>query len=137
MDKQLDLDGLEAARLMAALSPETQRRFDKCVSLGWSGLEQATQAFRAIGVAIGSKRERISEPNKKKLFSFVEQLLKRGSPEVANAVATCLLEQIWTAAQTGGFDFGDIDPYIGSEARGYLVAWDDFNKTKTEGLTRN
>ena len=53
-----------------------------------------------------------------------------------NAVATCMLEQIWTAAQNGGFDFSEVDPYLGPEARRYLVAWDDFNKTKTEGLRR-
>ena len=37
---------------------------------------------------------------------------------------------------TGGFDFGAVDPYLGPEARRYLLAWDDFNKTTTEGLTR-
>jgi len=136
MTKRLDLDGLEAARRMAALSPETQRRFDECMSLGWRGPEQMTQAFRAIGVAIGSKREPVSSANKKKLFAFAEQLLNHGSSKVMNAVATCMLEQIWTAAQTGGFDFSDVDPYLGPEARRYLIAWDDFNKTNTEGLRR-
>lgn len=121
---------------MAALSPETQRRFDECMALGWDGPEQATQAFHAIGAAIGSKREPVSDANKKKLFAFAEQLLTSGSGEVANDVATCLLEQIWTAAHGGGFDFSAIDPYLGPETRGYLVAWDDFNKTKTEGLSR-
>ena len=29
-----------------------------------------------------------------------------------------------------------VDPFLGPGARRYLVAWDDFNKTKTEGLTR-
>jgi len=134
--KRLDLGGIEAARRMAALSPETQRRFDKCMSLGWSGPEQATQAFHAIGVAIASKRQPISSANKKRLFAFTEQLLKHGSEEVMNAVATSMLEQIWTAAQTGGFDFSEIDPYLGPEARRYLVAWDDFTKTQTQGLRR-
>ena len=136
MTKRLDLDGIEAARRMASLSPETQRRFDTCMSHGWSGREQVTQAFHAIGVAIGSKREPISSANKKQLFAFVEQLLNHGSEEVMNAVATCMLEQIWTAAQTSGFDFSEVDPYLGPEARRYLVAWDDFNKTKTAGLRR-
>ncbi|MBA2771424.1 MAG: hypothetical protein H0U34_05330, partial [Sphingomonas sp.] len=112
MAERLDLDGIEAARRMATLSPETQRRFDKCTSLGWSGPEQVSQAFHAIGVAIGSKREPISNANKKKLFAFAEQLLNHGSEEVTNAVATCMLEQIWTAAQTGGFDFSEVDPYL-------------------------
>jgi hypothetical protein len=136
MTKRLDLDGIQAARRMAALSPETQRRFDKCMSLGWSAPEQVSQAFHAIGVAIGSKREPVSSANKKKLFAFAEQLLIHGSGEVMNAVATCMLEQIWTAAQTGGFDFSEVDPYLGAEARRYLVAWDDWNKTKTNGLRR-
>lgn len=136
MPTQIDLDGLEAARRMAALSPETQRRFDKAVWRRESEPGIATTAFRAIGVAIGSRREPVSTANKKKLFAFAEQLLKHGSGEVSNIVATCLLEQIWTAAQTGGFDFADIDPYLGPEARRYLIAWDDFNQMKTNGLRR-
>ena len=139
MPKQLDLEGLEAARRMAALSPETQRRFDEFMLRGWSGREreQVTVAFRAIGAAIGSKRQPVSSANKKELFAFAEQLLNHGSSEVMNAVATCMLEQIWTASQTGGFDFSEVDPYLGPEARRYLLAWDDFNKTMTDGLRRN
>ena len=136
MPKQIDLDGLEAARRMAAFSPETQRRFDKAT---WSATDEPAivgTAFRAIGVAVGSTRQPVSSADKKKIFAFAEQLLTRGSSEVANAVATGFLEQIWTAARTGGFDFSEVDPYLGSEARRYLVAWDDFNKTKTEGLRR-
>ena len=121
---------------MAALSPQTQKRFDQCIALGWSGPEQVTQAFRAIGVAIGSKREPVSDSHKKKLVAFVEQLLKHGASDVSNAVATDLLEQIWTAAQTGGFDFSEVASYLGPEARRYLIAWDAFNKTKTQGLRR-
>jgi hypothetical protein len=134
--RQWDLDGVEAARGMAALSPQTQRRFDECMSLGWSAPEQVTQAFRAIGVALGSKREPISSANKKKLFAFAEQLLNRGSEEVMNAVATCMLEQLWTAAHTGGFDFSEVDPHLGPKARHYLVAWDAFHRTQTKGLRR-
>lgn len=136
MGNQIDLDGIEAARRLAALSPETQRRFDACASAGWTGLEQVTQAFRAVGVAVGSRRAPVSGANKKKLFAFAEQLLKHGSPEVSNAVATAFLEQIWTAAQTGGFDFSDVDPYLGGETRRYLASLDDFHKTKTAGLQR-
>ena len=138
MRKRLDLDGLEAARQMAALSPETQCRFDERMSRDWRGREreQVTEAFRAIGVAIGSKRQPVSSKDKKKLFAFAEQLLNHGSSDVMNAVATCMLEQVWTAAQTGGFDFSEVDPYLGPEARRYLLAWDDFNQTKTEGLRR-
>jgi hypothetical protein len=136
MTRQMDLDGLEAARQMAALSPETQRRFEKAVDRAWSGSSQVTQGFRAIGVALGSKREPVSSANKRKLFAFAEQLLNHGSSEVMNAIATGMLERIWTAAQTGCFDFREVDPYLGPEARRYLVAWDDFNKTKTAGLSR-
>lgn len=136
MTKVLNLDGLEAARRMAALSPETQRQFDKCISRGFSGRVQVTQAFRSIGVAIGSKREPISSANKKRLFALAEQFLCHGSDEVMNAVATCMLQQIWTASQTGGIEFDQVDPYLGPEARRYLIAWDDFNNTKTVGLRR-
>lgn len=98
---------------------------------------QVTQAFRAIGVALGSKREPVSSANKKRLFAFTEQLLNHGTSDVMNAVATCMLEQIWTAAQTGGSAFSEVDPYLGPEARRYLIAWDDFNKTRTEDLRRS
>jgi hypothetical protein len=136
MTKQIDLDGMEAARRMAALSPETQRRFDKATWGMGGDPAEVSIAFHAIGVAIGSKRQPVSSGNKKKLFLFAEQLLKQGSADVSNAVATCLLQQIWTAAQTGGLDFDDVDPYLGPEARRYLLAWDDVNQTKTKGLRR-
>ena len=127
---------MEAARHLAALSPETQSAFEQSIALAWTREEQPTEAFRAIGAALARRRAPISEANKKKLFAFSEQLLNHGSHEVMNAVATCMLEQLWTAAQTGGFDFGEVDPYLGPEARRYLVAWDEFNKTKTKGLRR-
>lgn len=136
MEHLSDLDGIEAARRLAALSPETQRRFDESMSIVFTSPERATQAFTAIGTAIGSKREPISSANKKRLFDFAEQLLNHGSGDVMNAVATCMLEQIWNAARNGGFDFSEVDPYLGPEARAYLVAWDDFNKTKTPRLRR-
>ncbi len=138
MTKLVDLDGLEAARRMAALSPETQSRFDERMSRDWDSREreQVTEAFRAVGAAIGSKRQPVSSANKKRLFAFAEQLLNQGSSDVMNAVATCMVEQIWTAAQSGGFDFNEVDPYLGPETWRYLVAWDDFNKSKTEGLRR-
>jgi hypothetical protein len=121
---------MEAARRMAALSPETQRYFDECVAIGGS----VTDAFRAIGAAIGSKRCPIPDADKRKLFGLAEQFLKQGSDEVANAVATGMLEQLWTAARGSGFDLSTIDPFLGPEARGYLLAWDAFNKTRTPGL---
>ena len=136
MAENTDLNALEAARRLAALSPETQAKFDECMALGWSEPEAGTQAFHAIGAAIASKRRPVSDRDKKKLFAFAEQLLRQGSHEVSNAVATCMLEQIWTAARESGFDFEAVDPYLGSESRRYLIAWDDFNKTKTTGLTR-
>ena len=103
---------------------------------GWSAPERVTQAFHAIGAAIGSKRQPISDANNKKLFAFAEQLLRQGSPEVSNAVATCMLEQVWTASHESGFNFGLIDAYLGPQSRAYLIAWDDFHNTKTDGLTR-
>lgn len=127
------LNGLEAARQIAALSPETRARFDECMAQGWTGREQTTQAFRAIGSAIASKRQPIAETGKRKLFTFAEQLLKRGSPDVSNAVATGMLETIWTASQDSGFDLASLDPYLGPQARRYLTAWNDFNKTSLKG----
>ena len=133
---RIDLNGLEAARQLAALSPQTQHRFDEALSFGWTGSEQVTQAFRAIGSAIASKRQPVSDTDKKKLFAFAERLLKQASPEVSNAVATCMVGQIWTATRESAFDFSLVDPYLGSEARRYAIALDDFHKTKTIGLTR-
>ena len=107
---RIDLNGLEAARQLAALSPQTQHRFDEALSFGWTGSEEATQAFHAIGSAIASKRQPVSDTDKKKLFAFAERLLKQASPEVSNAVATCMVGQIWTATRESGFDFSLVDP---------------------------
>ena len=93
-------------------------------------------AFHAIGAALAKKRAPVSENNKKKLFAFAEQLLNHGSEEVMNAVATCMLESIWTASRDSGFDFRNVDPYLGPAARRYLTARDNFYGTETEGLTR-
>ncbi|WP_152569412.1 MULTISPECIES: hypothetical protein [Sphingomonas] len=54
MAKQIDLEGIEAARMMAALSSETKRRFDKATwRLTRHSHDVAPTAFNAIGVAIG------------------------------------------------------------------------------------
>lgn len=127
------LNGLEAARQMAALSPETQARFDECIAQGWTRREQTTQAFRAIGSAIASKRQPIAEGDKRKLFAFADQLLRRGSPEISNAVATGMLETIWKAARQSGFDLASLDPHLGPETRRYFTAWADFNKLGLRG----
>jgi hypothetical protein len=119
-----DLSPLDAARQIAALSPETQESFDDCEALGWREPERATQAFRAIGAAIGSKRHPLSDANKRKVFDLVEYFLKLGAPETKNGVATCMLNQIWMSAHGGGFDLSSLDSYLGPEARRYLAYWE-------------
>ena len=136
MSELTHLDGIEAARQLAALSPETQSAFDETMARGWTRAEQTTQAFRAIGAALARRRAPVSEVNKKKLFAFAEELLNHGSDKVMNSVATCMLETIWTASRESGFDFSTVDPHLGPEARRYLTALDHFNRTKTAGLTR-
>jgi hypothetical protein len=136
MTKELDFDGLEAAQRLAALSPQTEAALISSVAVSRTRPDQVSQAFRAIGAAIARKREPISDANKKALFSFAERLITGGSHEVPNAVATCMLEAIWTALHESGFDFGQVDPCLGPASRRYLVAWDDFNETRTAGLTR-
>ena len=117
-------DGMEAARRMAALSPETQRNFDECVAIGGS----VTDAFRPIGAAIGSKRCPIPDADKRKLFALAEQFLKQDSGEVANAVATGMREQIRTAAHRSGFALSSIDSYLGPEAR--ITSWRGIGSTR-------
>lgn len=121
---------------MAALSPETQVAFDEIMELGWTKKEAPTYAFQAIGSALAHRRTPVSSANQAKIFAFADQLLRHGSGEVMNAVATCMLETIWSAAQGSGFDFTFVDEHLGPNVRGYLIAWDDFNNTKTKGLTR-
>jgi len=70
------------------------------------------------------------------LFKEVDRLLKSPDGDIANSVATGLLEEIWRAAYESGFDFSTVDPHLGSAARSYLVSWDDFNGTRTLGLRR-
>ena len=93
-------------------------------------------AFQAIGRAISSKRNPVAEKDLRRLFEEVEKLLKSSDGQVANAVAKGMLEEIWRAAHESGFDFSRVDPHLGREARTYLVAWDEFNRTKTPGLRR-
>lgn len=133
---QIDLTPLEAARQMAALSPETQEGFDRSIALQFEGPEEATQAFRAIGSAIAARRRPVSEENKKRIFALTEALLLQGLPATQNAVATCMLDQIWMAADGSGFDFSAIDVHLGPEARAYLLARDALRKKTSPGLSR-
>jgi hypothetical protein len=137
MAKPIDLEGIEAAGVMAALSPETQRRFDKATwRLTGHPNDVAHAAFAAIGVAVGSSRQPVSTTDKKRLFEFAEQLIRDGSQDLAFSVANGFLVKVWEAAQNGGFDFSNVDAFVGPESRRYLVWWDDTQKTRTPGLRR-
>ena len=136
MIKRADLTPLEAAEQLAALSPQTRARFQQWKAC--SGPDERRQpyaAFQVIGEAIASKRNAPSPAQMKSLFAFAERLLQERDGDVANMVATSMLEALWAAARGSGFDFRIVDPHLGPVARGYLVAWDAFNKTQTPGLT--
>ncbi|WP_066588152.1 DUF7674 family protein [Sphingomonas pruni] len=137
MRRNETVDGVEAIRKMASMSPETQQRFDMVVSAGSNEPLQIYVGCAAIGAAIGSKRAPISDANKKRIFDYAEYLLRFGSDQVSNAVATSMLEAIWNAALESSFDFESVDSFLGPEARRYLVAWDDFNDRRTPGLRRS
>jgi len=96
----------------------------------------APSAFRTIGRAIASKRSPVAEADLKRLFQEIDRLLKSPDGQIANAVATGLLEEIWRSARESSFDFSTVDPHLGAQARRYLVSWDDFNATRTPGLRR-
>ncbi|WP_338504052.1 hypothetical protein V6R86_09445 [Sphingomonas kaistensis] len=137
MAKQIDLEGIEAARVMGALSPETQRRFDKATwRLTGHPNDVAHTAFTAIGVAVGSSRQPVSTSDKKKLFAFAEQLIRDGSHDLAFSVASAFLGTVWQAAQNGGLDFSDVDAFLGPESRRYLTWLDDVEGTRTSGFRR-
>ena len=136
MDKIIDLDAFEAAKRMAAMSPETQRVFDDRMSCGWEGREKYIQGFDAIGSAVVSKRRPLSEGNKKTILAFAEQLLRNGSSQVAHAVATYFLGRLWSAAHGSGFDFSTIDGLLGDKCRAEILALDDRQNTRTDGLRR-
>lgn len=109
----------------------TEWSFDGLPTRLWIG-----SAFREIGRAIASKRSPVADKDLKRLFAEIERLLRNSDHSIANAVATGLLEEIWKAAHHSGFDFSIVDSHLGGEARRYLVAWDDFNHTRTPGLKR-
>jgi len=93
-------------------------------------------AFRTIGRAIASKRSPVADRDLTRLFQEIERLLRSSDGQVANAVATGLLEEIWRSVHESGFDFSTVDPHLGNAARSYLVSWDDFNAVRTPGLRR-
>ena len=136
MDQAEARRGLEAAGRLAALSPQTQARMT-----GWDfeGLPPSlwtASAFREIGRAIASKRNPLAERDLRRLFQEIDRLLISSDDLVSNAVATDTLEEIWRAAHQSGFDFSTVAPHLGTEARRYLVHWDEFNRTTTPGLKR-
>lgn len=136
MSTPLNIAGLKLARELASLSPQTEAKVASLDLLHMPAAMVLSSVFTAIGQAVASKRDPITDKNLKRLFDRAEQLFRVGDPELANSIATDMLEAIWTAAQNSGFDFSRLDPHLGREARSYLLAWDDFNKTKTPGLTR-
>lgn len=125
---------LKAAGQLAALSPQTQARMTEWDPDGVTPALWASAAFRQIGRAIASKRNPISEKDLKRLFAEIDRLLRSADEQVSNAVATGLLEEIWSATHNSGFDFSTVNQHLGSEARRYLLRWDEFNQTKTPGL---
>ena len=132
-----NLSNIERARELAALSPQTKARLAKAERDAAPDPVSLVRAFKEIGRAIASKRDPVSDRDLQKLFLHAERLLSAGDHELANAVATDMLEAIHAAAHESGFDFSRVDPHLGPEARKYLVAWDDFNRMKTPGLTRD
>ena len=130
-----ELSTMDAAEQLATLSGQTRAKLEQWKLQRWGEDEPAYGAFRAIGVAIASKRAPPSIAEMKALFAFAERLLRHGSGEVSNMVATGTLEAIWAAAHESGFDFKIVNPHLGPEARRYLLAWDQFNETSTVGLT--
>ena len=127
-------DPLTAARKLAALSPQTS---DRLRNLDLRGLPEdlaASLAFKAIGMAIASKRNPISSKELKAIFAMSERFL--WTEDISNYIATDMLEAIYAAANGSGFDFLTVDPFLGPQARKYLVAWDDARGTHTRGLTR-
>jgi hypothetical protein len=131
-----ELSPMQAAEQLAALSVHTKAKLEQWKAERWDQNERAYGAFRAIGAAIASKRAPPTIDEMKALFAYAEQLLKQGSGDVQNMVATCTLETIWDAAHKSGFDLRTAVPHLGPEARGYLLAWDRFNKTSTAGISR-
>lgn len=136
MDEAATLKGLEAARRLAALSPQTQAKMDAWNADDVSPGLQVNSAFLQVGRAIASKRHPLSDRDLKRVFAEVERLLRSADRHVANAVATDLLEAIWSAARHSGFDLTTVTPHLGAEARRYLQAWDKFNGASTPGLKR-
>jgi hypothetical protein len=132
-----DLDAaLEAARRLAALSSQTEDRLARFDARGLPLSLQVCAAFKEIGRAMASKKEPVSDKDLKRLLAEAEKLIHSENHEIANAVATDLLEAIWDATHGSGFDFTRINPHLGPESRRYLIAWDDFHRVKTNGLTR-
>jgi hypothetical protein len=134
MDSIIDLDAFEAARRMAAMSPETQGVFDDRMSCGWEGRERYIQGFDAIGSAVVSKKRPVSDSKKKLILAFAEQLLRNGSSQVSHAVATYFFGRLWTAAHGSGFDFSTIACHLGERSRAEVLALDDRHSTRTDGL---
>ena len=134
MDLETAARGLKAAGQLAGLSPQTQARMTEWDPDSVAPALWANAAFRQIGRAIASKRHPVSEKDLKLLFAEIDRLLRSTDEHVSNAVATDLLEEIWSATHHSGFDFSTVNQHLGSEARRYLLRWDEFNRTSTPGL---
>ena len=87
-----------------------------------------------VGRSIAQNIAEISDEDKRVIFELVDELLLKGNEAVKDSVATGLLEALLGLASDGKFDFSEIAPFLGSEAKRYCIAWDRFTGCKTAGL---
>lgn len=92
-----------------------------------------TTIMGVLGTRIVHGLDEISDDELDRIASTLEDLLERGSEDLATAVTTGLLEAAISAAASkpGAARFFQ---RLGQQARDYCHAWDEFTGARTPGL---
>lgn len=128
-----ELDRERSTELLLETYPEFQPAFNAHVTAWESDPRSLCSDFTSLGEFVMDEIAAGRLARLPALFEVVERLMREGTEEVQNAVATCFLENLLNSTPHR------IPPesfvlLLGPESRKFCRAWDEFSGVKTPGV---
>jgi hypothetical protein len=133
-DRNTMTDAPELIKRLIKIEPEFFAYM--CEEISWwfqsDGSISVHGIFIVLSHYVAEDLENVCVIDYKKLFQEIELLISDSNEDVANATATCFIENLQNRSDK-------IDPllwthYLGQESKEYAIAWDKFTGAKTSGL---
>lgn len=129
-----ELDAQRCRDLLLTALPEFGQRlaqYRATWSTGLPGLCNELGELASFVVELVEKGDTARLPS---VFTAAEELLVKGTDDVKDAVATCLLEALQNLSSEKVARAWV--PLLGEESRAYCEAWDEFTGAQTAGLNK-